>query len=108
MKSNVTTPPPGITVTVAPTSASVQVSTSKAFMAAVANTSNTAVAWQVNGVAGGDSTHGTIDATGNYTAPATVPSPATVTVTAVSQAQTSKSASAQVTISATAAAIAVT
>ncbi len=40
----------------------------------------TKLVWSVSGVAGGDSTHGTITATGLYTAPATVPSPATVTV----------------------------
>jgi hypothetical protein len=100
-------PPLGITVSVAPTSATVQVGTSKPFTATVANTSNTAVTWQVNGVSGGDSTHGTISATGIYTAPATVPSPATVTITAVSQADNSKSGSVQVTVAA-AAAVAVT
>ncbi|PYT53151.1 MAG: hypothetical protein DMG43_09690, partial [Acidobacteria bacterium] len=40
----------------------------------------TNIAWSVNGVQGGDTTHGTISTTGLYTAPATVPSPATVTV----------------------------
>jgi hypothetical protein len=87
-----------VTILVNPTSASVQVSTTKKFTAVVANTSNTAVTWQVNGVAGGDSTHGMIDTTGMYTAPATVPSPASITVTAISQAQSTKNATAQVTV----------
>jgi len=56
------------------------------------------VTWQVNGVTGGDSTHGTINASGLYTAPAAVPSPATVTVTAISQADNTKSGSTVVTI----------
>jgi hypothetical protein len=53
----------------------------------------------VNGVTGGDSTHGTISASGLYTAPSAVPNPATVTVTAISQADATKSASATVAIS---------
>jgi hypothetical protein len=44
------------------------------------------VNWEVNGTVGGSATFGTIDATGIYTAPATVPSPAQLTITAVSQA----------------------
>ena len=40
------------------------------------------LAWSVNGVAGGNTTVGKIDATGMYTAPAAVPNPASVQVTA--------------------------
>jgi len=54
------------------------------FTATVTGTSNTAVIWRVNGVQGGNATFGTIDSTGLYTAPATVPA-STVTVTASSQ-----------------------
>ena len=61
--------------------------------ATVTNTSNTAVTWQVNGVAGGSSATGTISATGLYTPPATIPSPNTVTITAVTQATPVASAS---------------
>jgi uncharacterized protein (DUF1800 family) len=53
--------------------------------ATITNTTNTAVTWQVNGVAGGAAATGTISATGLYTPPATIPSPNTVTITAVSQ-----------------------
>ena len=52
--------------------------------ATVTNSSNTAVTWQVNGVAGGSSTVGTISSTGLYTPPAAIPSPNTVTIAAVS------------------------
>src|SRR5207248_2471677 len=69
----------------------------------VQNTSNTAVTWQVNGVAGGNATVGTISSAGLYTAPAAVQSTTTVTVTAVAQADATKSASVQVTITPTAA-----
>jgi uncharacterized protein (DUF1800 family) len=61
--------------------------------ATVTNTSNTAVTWQVNGVAGGSSATGTISATGLYTPPATIPSPNTLTITAVTQATPVASAS---------------
>ena len=88
-----------VAVSVSPTSASVESNGgTRTFTATVTNTSNTAVAWQVNGVAGGNSTVGTISASGAYTGPAAIPSPATVTVTAVSAADSTKSASAQVTI----------
>lgn len=90
--------PPPVSVTVAPTSASLQVSQTQQFTATVTGSSNTAVTWQVNGVAGGNSTVGTISTTGLYTAPATVPNPANVTVKAVSQADPTKSASANVTV----------
>ena len=90
--------PPPITVSIAPTSATVQVGLTRQFTSTVQNTSNTSVTWQVNGVTGGDSTHGTISTIGLYTAPGTVPSPSTVTVTAVSQASSSVSTSATVTV----------
>jgi uncharacterized protein YjdB len=93
-------PPPAITVSVSPPSASVQVTKTQQFTATVANTSNTAVTWQVAGVAGGDATHGTISSAGMYQAPAAVPNPASVTVTAVSQADNTKSGSATVTVTA--------
>ena len=79
-----------ISVTVAPSTASVQVSTTKQFTATVANSTNTAVTWTASA--------GIISATGLYTAPASVPSPATVTIQAVSQADTSAKGTASVTI----------
>lgn len=91
-------PPPPITITISPTSASVAVGRTRQFKATVLNTTNTAVAWKVNGVTGGNSISGTISTSGLYKAPATIPSPSTVTVTAVSAADSTKSASAKVTI----------
>jgi hypothetical protein len=100
--------PQGITITLNPMSAAVSVGTTKQFTAVVGNTSNTAVTWQVNGVAGGDSTHGVIDTTGKFTAPAAMPTPAGVTVTAVAQADSAKTVSAQVTITDATGAVSVT
>jgi hypothetical protein len=102
-------PPPPISVSVTPnpvntlfpnlnangTQAPPQV---QLFKATVNNSTNQTVNWEVNGVAGGNATFGTIDTSGNYAAPATLPSPPTFNVTAVSQADTSKSGNASVTI----------
>jgi subtilase family serine protease len=67
------------------------------FTATVTNNSNTAVTWSVTPTNGGS-----IDANGNYTAPAAVEGlPTSATVTATSQADTTKSASAPVTITPT-------
>src|SRR5205085_2339534 len=93
--------PIAVSVTISPTSATVAAGGTQQFSATVQNTSNTAVTWQVNGVAGGNATVGTISSAGLYTAPAAVQSTTTVTVTAVSQADATKSASAQVTITPT-------
>jgi hypothetical protein len=54
--------------------------------------------WSVNGVAGGNATVGTINASGMYTSPASFPSPNTVTIMAVLQADATKTANASVAI----------
>jgi len=87
-----------VSVAVVPTSATPAIGQSRQFNATVRNTSSTAVAWEVNGVQGGNSTIGTITAAGLYMAPSAVPNPATVSVTAVLEADSSVSASAAVTI----------
>jgi hypothetical protein len=87
-----------ISVTLTPATAQVAAGRDQQFTASVANTSNTAVTWQVNGVSGGSAAAGTISATGKYTAPAQVPSPATITIKAISQADTSKQSSTTITI----------
>jgi len=87
----------GVSVSITPTSATVVVQHSAAFQATVTGSTNTAVTWEVNGIAGGNSTVGTI-ATGVYTAPGQVPNPASVSVTAVAQADATKSKSASVLI----------
>jgi chitodextrinase len=92
--------PPAVTISISPTAASVVTTKTQPFTATVTNATNTAVTWQVNGVTGGDSTHGTISASGLYTAPSSAPNPATVTVSAILQTDATKSASATVTIAA--------
>jgi serine protease len=78
---------PTVLLAVCPGSSSVPVgSGTQAFTATVANTSDDSVTWQVNNIAGGNSTVGTITSAGVYTAPATVPSASAVTITAVSNA----------------------
>jgi hypothetical protein len=67
------------------------------FSATVSNTTDTAVKWSVNGVAGGTAQAGTISADGLYTAPGDLPV-GTVQVTATSHADSTKSATATVTV----------
>jgi len=90
--------PPAVSISITPTSATVRVSRTKQFTAAVQNSSNTSVIWKVNGVVGGNSTVGTISAAGLYKAPSAVPNPAKVTVSATAAADQNKIASATVTI----------
>jgi hypothetical protein len=88
-----------VSVGVAPATANVRVNAKQQFSATVTGSSNPAVTWEVNGVIGGNSAVGFIDSiSGQYTAPAIVPSPATVTVHAVSQAVPSAVGSASVTV----------
>jgi hypothetical protein len=90
--------PGGVTVVVSPKTASVTVNGTQQFTATVTGTTNTAVTWFVNDIAGGNSTVGTIDVSGLYHAPAVIPSPYTVTVKAVSVADPTKFDTASVTI----------
>lgn len=87
----------GVTVAVNPSSATVRVGHFQSFTAAVAGAAG-GVTWSVNGVPGGDSVVGTIDASGQYLPPAVVPSPPAVTVRATSVASSTASATAAVTI----------
>jgi hypothetical protein len=91
-------PPPGIVVTIKPSNNSVILGNSINFGATVTNTTNTAVTWSINGIAGGNATVGTISSAGVFTAPADLPSAATVNVTATSQADSTKSATVTATI----------
>jgi serine protease len=99
-QSTCSTVAPAILVEVCPATDSVQAGSSATLAATLANTTNAAVTWEVNGVAGGDATVGTITSAGVYSAPASVPMPATVTITAVSAADASATGSAQLTITA--------
>ncbi len=92
-------------ISVSPSSAKVRVGGTQQFTASVpASTAQTAepgtnsmsnsatVVWSVNGVAGGNSTVGTIDASGLYKAPAALPTPDSVQVTATSTSLTGNAA----------------
>ena len=72
-------------VHVSPSTATVATSATQQFTATVTGIANTAVNWSVNGVAGGNSTVGTISATGLYTAPSSIPNPDPVKVAATAQ-----------------------
>jgi len=89
---------PAITVSVSPSSANIQVGSTRQFTATVSNTSNSAVSWSVDEILGGNTNTGTISGSGPYAAPIAVPNPARITVTAISQADSTKSGSAVVTI----------
>ncbi len=87
-------------VTVAPSTASVNINAMQQFSATVSNAADQSVSWAVNGVSGGSMTAGWITSSGNYTAPAVVPSPATVTVQAASLIAPTAMGTATVTITA--------
>jgi 6-phosphogluconolactonase (cycloisomerase 2 family) len=85
-------------VTLSPLTLTVQTGATLQFTATVTGTSNTAVTWSVNDIAGGNATVGTITAGGLFTAPAILPNPSAVTVKAASMADSTKFASATITI----------
>jgi uncharacterized protein (DUF1800 family) len=79
--SGVTQPQVSVSVSGA---AVARVGTTAQFSAVVTGVANTAVTWQVDGVAGGSAANGKISAAGLYTAPGGLPANPAVTVTAVS------------------------
>jgi hypothetical protein len=85
-------------INVSPSGVSVQAGLTQQFTAAVTFSANTDVSWQVNGIAGGNLTVGTIDSNGLYTAPNSVPATSKVTVTAIAKADGTRSSSVSVTI----------
>jgi len=96
--SIVVNPGAPVSVSISPSSATLRVRRTQQFTATVQNTSNLSVTWRVNGITGGNGTVGTVNSSGLYTAPGSVPSGGTVTVSAVSAADPTKSAAATVTI----------
>lgn len=92
------TPTPKPSVGILPPSATVQLGAAQQFQATVTNSANTQVNWFVNGIAGGNSTLGSIDPTGLYTAPPTWPFMGVATISAVSAADATVKASATVLI----------
>ena len=69
-----------VTVTITPAKIDLRPGQTTQFRATVTGTTNTAVHWQVNAKDGGNSTVGTISATGLYTAPSVLPAEAYRTV----------------------------
>lgn len=85
-------------ISVSPQAPSIEAFHSEQFTATITGVSNTAVTWSVNQIQGGSNVVGTIDSTGLYTAPISLPSPASVDVEATSVADPSQSASATATL----------
>jgi uncharacterized protein (DUF1800 family) len=91
-------PNSNITVTISPKTATLGAGNVQQFQATVTGTIDLSVTWSVNGVSYGNSTVGTFDFEGNYTAPNNIVGLGSVTVTATSNANTAKSDSATVTL----------
>ncbi|HEY0704248.1 MAG TPA: aryl-sulfate sulfotransferase [Candidatus Acidoferrales bacterium] len=87
------------TATVSPTTADLIGGQTQQFTTNI-NTNPNKLIWSVNGTPGGDSTDGTIDTNGNYTAPSAQPT-AAVTITVASTSNSQLTASAMVTVIAT-------
>jgi len=87
-----------VTINISPISATLNTGMQKQFTAAVANTTNTAVTWNVAGNGCSGTSCGTITSAGLYTAPSSVPSPPQVYVAAKSVADPTKTSTATVTI----------
>jgi uncharacterized protein (DUF1800 family) len=87
-----------IVVNVTPASVNVQVGAAQQFQVTVSGNANQAVTWKVNGIAGGDSSVGTITSGGLYTAPNSIPTSGSATVSAVSAADNVTQGTATVTI----------
>jgi uncharacterized protein (DUF1800 family) len=87
-----------INVAVSPATGVLRAGAQQVFAATVTGTTNSAVTWSVNGVAGGNDTVGTIVGNGNYLAPNILPNPSTITVTATSVADPSAFGNASITL----------
>lgn len=68
------------------------------FTALLSGTTNPLVAWEVNGIPAGNSSVGTIDSSGLYTAPLQAPAPSSVAITAISQQDNTTSGTASLTV----------
>jgi hypothetical protein len=88
---------PTSTVSISPVQASVTPGQSAQFQASISGVVSSAVTWTVDGIAGGNSTVGTISTSGLYTAPSTAGSH---TVTSTSTANTTQSSTVPVVVTA--------
>lgn len=82
-------------LTISPQTALVAPSATQQYSATLQGSSNTSLNWTVDGVAGGNSTTGTVNSSGLYTAPASI---GAHTITATSASDSSISVSASVTV----------
>jgi hypothetical protein len=82
----------GVTIQINPTLANLTPSQTQQFTATVSGSTNTAVSWSMN------PQFGTLDQTGSYTAPSSVPAPQIVTITATAAADILQKSSAVLTI----------
>jgi hypothetical protein len=96
--STCTDPVTNISVTISPSTVSVNVVTTQQFLDSITGGTNSVTIWKVNNVTGGNDTIGRIDSNGLYHAPVIVPSPTTVSVTAFSFEDQNVSATSTVTI----------
>jgi uncharacterized protein (DUF1800 family) len=90
--------PPPFSLTITSASTSIQGNTTQQFSATANDGSHPSLTWSVNGVAGGDAVHGTISATGLYTAPEFPPSPNSITIAATVTTDSTKSGSLAVSV----------
>ena len=88
----------GVSVSVTPATANVNLNSTKQFSASVQSSADQTVSWSVNGVPGGNASAGSINSAGLYFAPTVVPSPATVIVEAHSNSTPSAFGTASVTL----------
>src|SRR6202040_2691197 len=94
-------PPNGISVALAPASASVLLGRTMTLTATVSNTTNPGVSWSVENIPGGNNTVGAITGAGTtatFTAPPSLPPAGSVTVEAASLADPTKIATAAIAI----------
>jgi hypothetical protein len=104
---------PGVNISLSPLTATLAINHRETLTAQINGSSNSGVAWSVNGFAGGSLSLGQICVVGSnpcqtvtgstvlqadYVAPGAVPSPDPVSVTVTSAADATKSASAQITV----------
>jgi Protein of unknown function (DUF1800) len=88
-------PPGPQTLSLSPSTVSVRAGSPQQFTPSLAGLSLT---WSVNGTVGGSTTLGTIDANGNYLAPAVLPTPNSVTISAAETSEPSIAGTSDVTL----------
>lgn len=91
-------PPPAVAVSISPATGTVPFKGTRQYTATVMGTGNTSIQWLVNDIPGGNTTIGTISASGLYTAPAALPPSNPVTIKATSIADPTASGTALMTV----------